>query len=127
SLPRKPCTHLSDTISRALWKLSLAEKLERNCKIKTENLLREAKTIKHLDDPVQNPDPGSETALLISIDDDNIQTLRTPIFASKFPNIPMAILKTIAQLEAKGKDMVSKKRDAGDAKLTSEEAHNAKR
>ncbi|PBK79668.1 hypothetical protein ARMGADRAFT_950564 [Armillaria gallica] len=117
SPPRKPCTHISDTINRALRKLSLAAKLERNCKIEAENLSREAKTIKHLDDPAQNPDPGSEMASLISLDNNDIQALRTPTFTSNFPNIPMAIQKTIAQLEAKEKDMASKKRDADDTLL----------
>lgn len=114
-------------ISKALRKLSLAAKLDRNCKIEIENAAREAQTIKHLDDPAQNPDPGSEAASLISIEDDDIQALRTPTFASKFPNIPMAIQKLIAQLEAKDKDITAKKRDASDAKLTSDEAREAKR
>ncbi|KAK0504945.1 hypothetical protein EDD18DRAFT_1398535 [Armillaria luteobubalina] len=126
SPPRKPHAHISDVISKALRKLSLAMKLNCNCKIEIENAAREAQTIKHLDDPAQNPDPGSEAALLISIEDDNIQALRTPTFALKFPNIPMAIQKLIAQLEAKDKDITTKKRDASDAKLTSDEAREAK-
>ncbi|KAK0465687.1 hypothetical protein IW261DRAFT_1346992 [Armillaria novae-zelandiae] len=123
---RQLCTHISDAIRRALQKLSLGAKLKRNCKIEADNTARKAKTLKHLNDPAQNPDPGSESASLISIDEDNIQALRTPTFTSKFPNIPMAVQKVIAQLEAKEKDVVTKKRDAADAKLTAEQAHKAK-
>ncbi|KAK0491320.1 hypothetical protein IW261DRAFT_1556466 [Armillaria novae-zelandiae] len=113
SPPRKPCTHISDVSNRALQKLSLTTKLEHNCKIEAENTVQEAKTILYLNNPAQNPDPGSELVSLISIDNDDIQALRTPTFASKFPSIPMAMQKLI--------------RDVGDAKLTSEEAYEAKR
>ncbi|KAK0183833.1 hypothetical protein F5146DRAFT_939629 [Armillaria mellea] len=126
SPPRQPHTHTSDTISRALRKLSLGEKLNWNCKIEAKNTACKAKTIKHLNDPAQNPDPGSESASLISIDEDDIQALCTPTFALKFPNIPMVIQKIIAWLETKEKDAVTKKRDAADAKLTAEQAYKVK-
>ncbi|KAK0472383.1 hypothetical protein IW261DRAFT_1314845, partial [Armillaria novae-zelandiae] len=106
SPPRKPRTHISDVINRALRKLSLMAKLECNCKIKAKNTAQEAKTILHLNDPAQNPHPGSELVSLVSIDNDNIQSLRTPTFASKFPGIPMAMQRLIAQWETQEKDAV---------------------
>ncbi|KAK0211838.1 hypothetical protein IW262DRAFT_1236028, partial [Armillaria fumosa] len=75
SPPRNPHTHISDMVSRALCKLSLAVKLNHNCKIEAENTAQEAQTIKHLNDPAQNPDPGLEMASLISINKDDIQAL----------------------------------------------------
>ncbi|KAK0475404.1 hypothetical protein IW261DRAFT_1313637, partial [Armillaria novae-zelandiae] len=70
-------THISRAVTKALKVWSLVAKLEKNCWIEDENTRREAATMKHMDDLVAYPDPGSEVASFITIDDEDIQALRT--------------------------------------------------
>ncbi|KAK0491738.1 hypothetical protein EDD18DRAFT_1012679, partial [Armillaria luteobubalina] len=118
-------THISSAVTKALKVWSLAAKLEKNCRIEDENTTREAATMKHMDNPVVYPDPGSDAASFITIEDEDIQALRTPSFAEKFTEIPMFIQRILAAFEAKDSD--AKKRDASDAKLPSDAAREAKR
>ncbi|KAK0477872.1 hypothetical protein IW261DRAFT_1338089, partial [Armillaria novae-zelandiae] len=84
SPPRQRRTHISSTIIKALKVWSLAVKLQKNCKIEAENMTRESTTMKHMDDPVLYPDPGSEAASFITIEQEELQALRTPSFTEKF-------------------------------------------
>ncbi|KAK0487194.1 hypothetical protein IW261DRAFT_1316754, partial [Armillaria novae-zelandiae] len=114
-----PClcrTHISRAVTKALKVWSLVAKLEKNCQIEDENTRR--------DDLAAYPDPGSEAASFITIDDEDIQALHTPSFADKFPEIPMFIQKILASFEAKDSNM--KKRDTNNAKLPSDMAREAK-
>ncbi|KAK0489988.1 hypothetical protein EDD18DRAFT_1358973 [Armillaria luteobubalina] len=118
-----PCQrrmHISSAVTKALKVWSLAAKLEKNCQIEDENMTREAATMKHMSNPVVYPDPGSDTASFVTIEDKDIQALRTP----SFTEIPMFIQRILATFEAK--DSNTKKRDASDVKLPSDAAREAK-
>ena len=62
-------THKDDLISSFLSKLSLRDKLSMNKEIEDKNKERELKTLKNKQDPVAFPDPGSEAASFVTIDE----------------------------------------------------------
>ncbi|KAF8915029.1 hypothetical protein CPB85DRAFT_1202427, partial [Mucidula mucida] len=88
--PRVRRTHATAAIIAFFKSLTLAEKLDRNVKIETENAARKEKTEKHLLDLNAHPTPGSAAASMISYTDEDIATLQKPDFLSRFKNIPFA-------------------------------------
>src|SRR5271155_1599581 len=80
-------THKDDIISSLIRKLSLREKLSMNKDIEEKNKERESKTLKNKIDPIIHPDPGSETASLITIDDIGMDDLKDPSMFSCFFNV----------------------------------------
>ncbi|KAK0479608.1 hypothetical protein IW261DRAFT_1336583 [Armillaria novae-zelandiae] len=113
-------THISSTIIKALKVWSLVAKLEKNCKIEAENMTRESMTMKHMDDPVLYPDPGSEAVSFVMIEQEELQALHTPSFTEKFLELPMFVQRILASFESKDSD--AKKRDANNARLPPEAA-----
>ena len=77
-------THQDEHISSILSKLSLREKLSTNKDIEEKNKERELKTLKNRQDPDAFPEPGSETASFITIDDADIEDLKDPSMFSRF-------------------------------------------
>ncbi|KIK01376.1 hypothetical protein K443DRAFT_98816 [Laccaria amethystina LaAM-08-1] len=75
-------THSSPTVIEMLKKLSLASILQKNKKIETANDERSLKTMAHVEDPAGHPQPGSETASLVTIDSANMRLLRIPSYFS---------------------------------------------
>ncbi|KAF8805786.1 hypothetical protein BYT27DRAFT_7103707, partial [Phlegmacium glaucopus] len=82
--PRVHRTHSSPTVIQMLKSLSLASVLQKNKKIEAENDARALKTLAHEEDPIANPQPGSETASLITIEFENLNRLKVPSFYSSF-------------------------------------------
>ena len=68
-------THKDDVISSFLSKLSLREKLSTNKEIEEKNKERELKTLKNKQDPTAFPDPGSEVASFVTIDEADMEDL----------------------------------------------------
>ncbi|KAF8908304.1 hypothetical protein CPB85DRAFT_1162213, partial [Mucidula mucida] len=86
--PRVRRTHATAAIIVFFKSVTLAEKLDRNVKIETENAARKEKTEKHLLDPNAHPTPGSAAASMISYTDEDITTLQMPDFLSHRPARP---------------------------------------
>ena len=80
-------THKDNLISSLLSKLPLREKLSKNKEIEDENKVRELRTFNHHIDPVAHPEPGSENASFITIDDDDLKDLKDPSIFARFMSV----------------------------------------
>ena len=90
NLQPQPCahrTHKDDFILSTLSKLSLREKLSKNKEIKDQNKVRELRNYNHHMDPAAHPEPGSETASFISIDEADVRDLKDPSIFARFLNV----------------------------------------
>lgn len=85
--PRVHKTHKDDFISSLLRKLQLREKLVKNKEIEDENKIRETRSYYHHLDPVAHPQPGSETASFITIDEADMKDLKDPSIFARFSAI----------------------------------------
>ncbi|KAF8805930.1 hypothetical protein BYT27DRAFT_7103438, partial [Phlegmacium glaucopus] len=85
--PRVRRTHKDEVISSLLSKLQLCEKLVKNIEIEDHNKAREVKTYNHHLDPLVHPEPGSETASFITIDDTDLKDLKDPSVLAWFLNL----------------------------------------
>ena len=83
---RVRCTHKDDIISSLLGKLSFHDKLFKNKEIKDQNKNRELKNYNHYLDPIAHPEPGSENASFITIDDAEVKDLKDPSILTRFSN-----------------------------------------
>ncbi|PPQ96573.1 hypothetical protein CVT26_006302 [Gymnopilus dilepis] len=125
--PRKPKTHTTPDIIRLLKSLSLTNILKRNKQIEAENDARDEKTLNHASDPATYPDPGSETASLITIDEADMARLRVPTF---YASVKEHIYNTLAArlVDDELVDKEEKKRKGDEMSgLSSEEVRMAKR
>ncbi|KAF8806492.1 hypothetical protein BYT27DRAFT_7101578, partial [Phlegmacium glaucopus] len=96
--PRVRRTHKDDLISSLLSKLQLREKLVKNKEIEDQNKAREVKTYNHHLDPFAYPEPGSETASFITIDDLDVKDLKDPSILARFLNtVPDYLLLRITR------------------------------
>jgi hypothetical protein len=87
--PRARRTRKDDFFSALFGKLDLRERLERNKVIEEENKARVAKTYNHHLDPISYPQPGSEAASFITIDEADVKVLKDPsIFARLMAIMP---------------------------------------
>ncbi|KAF8802614.1 hypothetical protein BYT27DRAFT_7111984, partial [Phlegmacium glaucopus] len=84
--PRIRRTHKDEVLLSLLSKLQLREKLVRNKEIEDQNKAREVKTYNHHLDPLVYPEPGSETASFITIDDADVKDLKDPSILARFLN-----------------------------------------
>ena len=66
--PCTHCTHCNPTIIQKLKDLPLFNRLQKNKEIESENLARSLRDLNHSMDPAKYLDPGSEQALLITIE-----------------------------------------------------------
>jgi hypothetical protein len=82
--PRVRKTHKDDFISSLLGKLQLRERLVKNREIEEENKARALKSYNHHLDPVTYPEPGSETASFITIEDTDVKDLKDPSILARF-------------------------------------------
>src|ERR1700678_1130442 len=80
-------THLNDHVSLFLSKLQLHDRLSMNKEIEEKNRERETKTLKHMQDPLAHPEPGSETASLLTIDEEDINDLKDQTMFAKFLSV----------------------------------------
>jgi len=84
---RVPRTHVNATAIGSFEALSLKAKL-RVCKeIEEQNDTRHERTHLNASDPVNHPVPGSETASLFSLDDEDLEKLKRPSFANLFRDV----------------------------------------
>lgn len=82
-----PCqchTHTSLAIIDMLKYLPLASILQKNKWIEAENYARALNSLKHATDPVAYPVAGYETASLVTINAEDLNCLRVPLFLSSF-------------------------------------------
>ena len=80
--PRVRRTHVNDNAVRFLASLPLYNKLEMNKNIEQANISRLAKTAAHLIDPDRNPEAGSDTASMITIDEIELADCSMPTFGT---------------------------------------------
>ena len=85
--PRARRTHKDDFISSLLSKLSLRKKLSKNKEIEDQYKNRDLKSYNHHMDPVAHPEPGSENASFITIDEADVRYLKDPSILARFLNI----------------------------------------
>ena len=113
-----------------LKKLSLSARLQQNQKIEAENEARSFKTLDHLCNPQAHPDPGSETASMITIDEEDLNRLKVSTYFSTVQQwIYPSLGNLLADTELKEREEKVKRKTPPDDKLTSEleEARVAKR
>jgi hypothetical protein len=82
--PRARKTHKDDFISSLLGKLQLRERLVKNREIEEENKTRALQSYNHHLDPVTYPQPGSETASFITIEEADVKDLKDPSILARF-------------------------------------------
>src|SRR5882757_8577095 len=83
----QPHTHTSPAIVQAFKALTLKAKLKMCKEIEERNNERNMKTLLNASDPVTHPEPGSETASMFTIDDEDMQRLQRPSFAALFKDV----------------------------------------
>ena len=104
-------THISNAISALLKALPLTLRLKRNKEIESLNEARQLKTLLYNQDPVNNPQPGSETASLITIDSSEIKFLSSPNIFGVFRDfMPFYLIRKLAEIKT-ADDKPSKRRD----------------
>ncbi|KDR71516.1 hypothetical protein GALMADRAFT_126978 [Galerina marginata CBS 339.88] len=78
--PHVPKTHTSPGVIQLFKSLTLKAKLKMCKDIEDQNDERHKKSILHTTDPQSHPDPGSETASMFTIDDEDLRRLKHPYF-----------------------------------------------
>ena len=122
--PRVRRTHKDDFISSFLSKLQLREKLVKNKEIEDQNKARELKTYNHHLDPASHPEPGSETASLITIDEADLTDLKDPSVLNRFlAVIPDSLLVRITRENRAEKE----KRKPDESNVSAEISQEVKR
>ena len=90
-------THTSEVISQILKSLPLPARLKRNKDIKEQNEAHSLQTLRHAQDPAAFPEPGSETASLITIDSSEISFLSSTHISDSLRTImPFYLIKKLA-------------------------------
>ena len=122
--PRVRRTHKDDFISSLLGKLQLREKLVKNKEIEDQNKARELKTYNHHLDPASHPEPGSETASFITIDESDLTDLKDPSVLNRF----MAVIPDFLLFHINHENRAEKEKRKPDESNTSAEiSQEAKR
>jgi hypothetical protein len=126
--PRVRRTHKDDFITALFGKLDLRKRLERNKVIQEENKARASKTVNHHLDPVSYPQPGSEAASFITIDEADVKVLKDPsIFARLMAIMPDFLIFRITRENQAEKEEKEKRKLDELAISPSDESHEAKR
>ena len=124
-------THKDHVISSFLSKLSLREKLSTNKEIEEKNKERELKTLKNKQDPTAFPDPGSEVASFVTIDEADIEDLKDPSMFSRFiavmPDLLIQRITRENRQEKEEKEKKEKRRLDDNQKSSSDDSRVAKR
>jgi hypothetical protein len=120
---RVPKTHISDAVSTLLKALPLTLRLKCNKEIESLNEARQLKTLLHVQDPINNPLPGSETASLITIDSSEVKFLSSPnIFDTFRDSMPFYLIRKLSDIKAAAADeKLPKRRDINEGLTDSTE------
>jgi len=114
-------THCNPTIIQKLKDLPLFNRLQKNKEIESENLARSLRDLNH------SMDPGSEQALLITIETADKQRLKLPFFSVIFQSvIPSYLARWLADEELK-EQSEKDKRKRDNTPRTHEDASITKR
>jgi hypothetical protein len=110
---RKPKTHISDALIDIFKNLPLPLRLQRNKEIEVKNNSCYLQTVRHTEDPVANPAPGSEAASFITIDSSEVKFLSSPgIFDSLRDSMPFFLIQKLAFLKMSyDSEKTAKRRD----------------
>jgi len=126
--PRARRTHRDDFISSLLSKLQLREKLVKNKEIEDENKARELRSYNHHLDPLVYPQPGSEAASFVTIDEADMKDLKDPsIFARCMAIMPDFLLFRITRENRAEKEEKEKRKLDELAFTSSDDSQDAKR
>lgn len=85
--PRQPRTHTSPAVVQMFKSLTLRFKLMKCKDIERQNDERNWKSLNHASDPVSHPEPGSEAASMFTIDEEDLERLQRPSYASLFKDV----------------------------------------
>src|ERR1700678_3773046 len=115
-------THRDDIVSSFLSKLQLYDKLSMNKDIEKKKIKRELKTLKNMQDPTSYPEPGSETASLITIDKEDINDLKDQTMFSKFISVlPNSLIQRITRENRHEREEREKRKCDDSSKTNSDE------
>ncbi|KDR80496.1 hypothetical protein GALMADRAFT_136969 [Galerina marginata CBS 339.88] len=92
---RVPRTHSGPGVIQLFKSLSLRAKLKMCQDIEDQNDDRHKKTFLHTTDPLSHPEPGSETASMFTIDDEDLRRLKRPSYAAMFKDVMPAFLMDV--------------------------------
>ncbi len=121
-------THVSDAISNILKSLPLPARLKRNKEIEEQNEARLLLTLRHAQDPVAFPDPGSESASFITIDSSEISFLSSPTILDSLRNVmPFHLIKRLADIKLTNITNSLKRPESLTDLMESSTSHAAKR
>ena len=106
-------THKDVFISSLLSKLSLREKLSKNKEIEDQNKDRERRSYNHHLDPQAHPEPGSETASFITIDEADVKDLKDTSILARFMNVvpDFLLLRITREIRAEKEEREKRKLD----------------
>ncbi len=113
-------THKNDAVTAALQALPFGDRLEKNADIEARNEARCTTHFNHVSDPANFPDDASDVESNITIEEEELSTLRNPGVFALYTKYPKAVITWLAQQDAKDK----KKREAP---KSAEESREAKR
>ncbi len=113
-------THKSDAMTAALHALPIGDRLEKNADIESQNDTRHTKHFNHVSDPAQFAHDVLDGESIITIDEEEMATLRNPGVFALYSKYPKSIITWLAQQDVKDK----KKREAP---KSTEKAREAKR
>jgi len=115
-------THTDDLASSYLSELTLYDKLSMNKEIEEKNKERRLKKLKNIQDPVAYPDPGSETASLITIDEEEIDDLKDQSMFNKLLSIlPTSLIQRINRETRHEKEEKEKRKRDDNSKSSSDD------
>jgi len=93
-----------------------------NKDIEEKNKERELKTLKNMQDPTSYPEPGSETASLITIDEEDINDLKDQTMFSKFISVlPNSLIQRITRENRHEREEREKRKRDDSSKTNSDE------
>ena len=128
--PRARRTHKDVFISSLLSKLSLRDRLLKNKEIEEQNKDRDLKSYNHRLDPDSYPDPGSENASFITIDEVDMKDLKDPSILARFMNVvpDFLLLRITREMRAEKEEREKRKLDElNSLNVSSEHSLDAKR
>ncbi|KJA26417.1 hypothetical protein HYPSUDRAFT_132991, partial [Hypholoma sublateritium FD-334 SS-4] len=114
--PRVPRTHTNPEVIEILQRLPFFNKLQTNKCISEENQTRLTKKLNHALNGIKYPDDGSDVALLITVDESNMNDLLDDSIREQYKDVlPISVVKWIADTKkANGESHSLKRSSDGD-------------
>lgn len=110
--PRVPCTHTSPAAIQVLKQLPFLTKLKKNKFIEDKNEERLSRTVDHTIEPDNYPEPGSDAASLITLDEEDLSTLLNDTICDHCKDfLPLSVKQWLLDTKkARGESNIGSKR-----------------